>query len=35
MRNLSAFTIYQFYLLIVMQVYKILIYLPLQNIKED
>lgn len=35
MGSLSAFTICQFYLLIVMQVYKILIYLPLQNIKED
>lgn len=30
MGSLSAFTIYQFYLLIVMQAYKILIYLPLQ-----
>lgn len=35
MGNLSAFTICEFYLLIFMQVYKLLIYLPLQNIKED
>lgn len=31
MGTLSALTIYQFYLLIVIQAYKILIYLPLQT----